>query len=548
MFSTYNTGFIDNASGTNGNPDGFTHHHGFQVRHDNMSNQWGYQFIGSYHPTYPSLFHRSVNAGTWNSWKEIWDSGNDGSGSGLDADLLDGQQGSYYAPASHAHSYLPLTGGSLSGTLAFSQPVGLSFANGQYIKDNGGGGLVIYSGAAINLNHTSLTSNGGTVWASNNDGSGSGLDADLLDSLELHTGRNNEANKVVRTDVNGYIQAGWINTTSGAYTTEVPNRFYASNDAYVRYYSRTWMQNHLGLSGKTSFVPRSASSTSEYYRTGSQGWASLNFNDMFNRGSCFIDLWGHTNGPTTGHSTGFQSLHYSASNTYHHGMQMVMQDGNPSATYLRGWWANGGSGYAWQKIWTDGNDGSGSGLDADTVDGVQASGFSRLNSNNTAGTHHNLNDGKLYLRTYNDNNHYLWNNASDWEELVAYQGTGFKITSSLGYNMMTFSGTGAVSMAGSFTAGGNVTAYSDERLKTDIKTLDGKKVLQMRGVSFTKDGEAGSGVIAQELEKIAPELVHDGEYKSVAYGNLVGYLIENAKEQQKEIDELKLLVKQLLEK
>ena len=104
------------------------------------------------------------------------------------------------------------------------------------------------------------------------------------------------------------------------------------------------------------------------------------------------------------------------------------------------------------------------------------------------------------------------------------------------------------SIIGNFTATGNVTAYSDERLKSDIKTLDGKKVLQMRGVSFTKDGEDGSGVIAQELEKVAPELVQNGEeYKSVAYGNITGYLIELAKEQQKEIDELKLIVKQLLE-
>ena len=46
-------------------------------------------------------------------------------------------------------------------------------------------------------------------------------------------------------------------------------------------------------------------------------------------------------------------------------MQMVMQSGNPSETYLRGWWANGGTGYGWQKIWTNGNDGAGSGLVAD---------------------------------------------------------------------------------------------------------------------------------------------------------------------------------------
>ena len=97
---------------------------------------------------------------------------------------------------------------------------------------------------------------------------------------------------------------------------------------------------------------------------------------------------------------------------------------------------------------------------------------------------------------------------------------------------------------GNFTATGNVTAFSDERLKDNIETLDGSKVLDMRGVSYTKDGKAGSGVIAQEIEKVAPELVITNEkedgMKSVAYGNLVGYLIEAVKDQQKQIDELKL--------
>lgn len=102
---------------------------------------------------------------------------------------------------------------------------------------------------------------------------------------------------------------------------------------------------------------------------------------------------------------------------------------------------------------------------------------------------------------------------------------------------------------GDFTASGNVTAYSDERLKSDIKTLDPSKTLQMRGVEFIKDGKKGSGVVAQELEKVAPELVlNEGDYKSVAYGNLSGYLIETIKDQQKQIDELKELVYKLLEK
>lgn len=51
----------------------------------------------------------------------------------------------------------------------------------------------------------------------------------------LHTGRNNEANKIVRTDASGYIQAGWINTTSGDMGTTDVNRIYCSNDGYIRY-------------------------------------------------------------------------------------------------------------------------------------------------------------------------------------------------------------------------------------------------------------------------------------------------------------------------
>ncbi len=97
------------------------------------------------------------------------------------------------------------------------------------------------------------------------------------------------------------------------------------------------------------------------------------------------------------------------------------------------------------------------------------------------------------------------------------------------------------------TFAADVIAYSDKRVKENIKTLDGKKVLDMRGVSFNRtdqDGRLSSGVIAQELEKVAPELVKDdGDLKAVAYGNLTGYLIEAIKDQQKQIDELKKLIK-----
>jgi hypothetical protein len=126
-------------------------------------------------------------------------------------------------------------------------------------------------------------------------------------------------------------------------------------------------------------------------------------------------------------------------------------------------------------------------------------------------------------------------------------GTAAGLTGSPNITVGTIA-SGTISVTGSITASANITAYSDERLKSDIKTLDGKKVLEMRGVEYIRDGEKGSGVIAQELEKIAPELVQDGEYKSVAYGNITGYLIEAIKTQQQEINELKDLVTQLLEK
>jgi hypothetical protein len=53
-------------------------------------------------------------------WRQVWTSTTDGSGSGLDADLLDGQQGSYYAPASSLGNYLPLAGGTVTGSTDFT--------------------------------------------------------------------------------------------------------------------------------------------------------------------------------------------------------------------------------------------------------------------------------------------------------------------------------------------------------------------------------------------------------------------------------------------
>ena len=100
---------------------------------------------------------------------------------------------------------------------------------------------------------------------------------------------------------------------------------------------------------------------------------------------------------------------------------------------------------------------------------------------------------------------------------------------------------GNMAVTGTITASGDITAFSSEVLKDDIRTIDNalNKVADMRGVYFTKDGEAGTGVIAEEVEAVLPEVVKDGEYKSVAYGNIVGVLIEAVKELKEEVKSLK---------
>ena len=97
---------------------------------------------------------------------------------------------------------------------------------------------------------------------------------------------------------------------------------------------------------------------------------------------------------------------------------------------------------------------------------------------------------------------------------------------------------------GNFSAVGNVTAYSDIRLKSDIEPITNalEKVEQINGVTYTRidSGERQTGLIAQEVEKVMPEAVMDGEeYKSVAYGNLVGLLVEAVKELKEEVKGLK---------
>ena len=101
------------------------------------------------------------------------------------------------------------------------------------------------------------------------------------------------------------------------------------------------------------------------------------------------------------------------------------------------------------------------------------------------------------------------------------------------------------SYTGTFTATGDICAYSDASLKTNVQTIEGAmgKVDAIRGVTFDRlaDGSTSTGVIAQELESVLPEAVQTDEngVKMVAYGNVTGLLIEALKELKAEVESLK---------
>jgi len=112
---------------------------------------------------------------------------------------------------------------------------------------------------------------------------------------------------------------------------------------------------------------------------------------------------------------------------------------------------------------------------------------------------------------------------------------------------------GGVGIAKALQVGGDVVAYasSDERLKDNIQNIENpiEKVQSLKGVTWDWNDNADEvqqslpnvGVIAQDVEKVLPQLVTDRDngYKGVDYAKLTGLLIEAVKDQQKQIDELK---------
>ena len=91
----------------------------------------------------------------------------------------------------------------------------------------------------------------------------------------------------------------------------------------------------------------------------------------------------------------------------------------------------------------------------------------------------------------------------------------------------------------------DLNSTSDINLKTNIETIDSAVEIidNLRGVSFDwkETGKSSYGVIAQEIEQFLPQLVSDGETKSVNYNGIIGILIEAVKQLNERVRELEKL-------
>ena len=505
----------------------------------------------------------------------LWGTANDGSGSGLDADTVDGLHGTDIVETSNGVS-------SDLNTNLSAQMFGFSTGTANRPQNYGQGLTIVSDGKTQNNSSNWATqiafgtdensmyfrgkTNAGswnswhTVWHTGNDGSGSGLNADLLDGYHASTTRN-APNTIPIRDASGYLQLGWINTTSGA-TTSTINKIYASFDDYIRYVTPATLISQLGL--WTSSNDGAGSGLDADTVDGLQASQFLR-SDAADTAVKLTFGTGNVQAPTPSDATTGARLNlYPTGNgsDYSIGIESNAMWFNSDLNYK--WYVDGSLKFEWDnaagqfeiggnKVWNAGNDGAGSGLDADTVDGIQGSSFLRSDADDTMTGALSIAPASGFARleiggpsgAYMD---FKSPFSDDYDGRIIYDGSNFVVGTGLNQPVilqhnnstkLTTTTTG-INVTGELVASGNVTAFSDERLKDNIETLDGSKVYEMRGVSYTKNGEASSGVIAQELQKVAPELVNDsGEYLSVAYGNLVGYLIEAVKELKAEVEQLK---------
>jgi hypothetical protein len=315
---------------------------------------------------------------------------------------------------------------------------------------------------------------------------------------------------------------------------------------------------------------RQAYASDQGYWTGTNGWGTSegNWANAWKGGFSGWDIWGtntdHPQGSGYIHAQGIVSgQHYATSDgSSAYGWMMVgAGDATANRYWLRGKWGSGISG--WVEMITSGNIGSQNvnyATTAGTASFASNSGNTNSVSNATGGSYtwtgqqyfqSNLGGycGSLSgppLQAYSTSNNSAFFSFHKSGQYAVNMGLDADSVLRIG-GWSAAANRWQLDMSGNMTVAGDVTAYSDARVKENVETVEDAldKVLNLRGVYYNRtdsdDKRRKVGVIAQEILEVIPEVVgqdNDGMY-NVSYGNIVGVLIEAIKEQQKQIDELK---------
>lgn len=171
----------------------------------------------------------------------------------------------------------------------------------------------------------------------------------------------------------------------------------------------------------------------------------------------------------------------------------------------------------------------------------------------------NVTDGKLYLKKSTSGVESIvdvtaggMTDAELFAKVTAQDGAGSGLDADLldGTHASAFAQLAGATFTGTVTAP-NFVSSSDARLKSNIAPITAAlaKVQALTGVTFTMAGSdvRQMGLIAQEVQAVAPEAVVEAEgVLRLAYGNLVGLLVEAIKDLAQEVDQLRA-VEQLRE-
>ena len=383
--------------------------HLFAVTHYNDANYYSMQLAGSFYTS--DLYQRMTAGNGHTAWNKIWTSGNDGAGSTLDADLLDGVQGSSFVRndvgSQEVQSYFTINNSGGYSVLEFEDASNVQRTHAFFDSTQNLFGIGVFDAAGANRKDLylyqsgAITWTGNTVWHAGNDGSGSGLDADLLDGYQLtQLLSTNPYSASVATDfgvgnfvgLNTYYDTNWKakTTANGSYAirnsgnglglhflvqdgpvtagaTVTHNNYYFRDGDIFSEGNKFW---HAGNDGSgsgldadlldgissDSFLRSDTAATWYGYGTGNfRIWTAPGATGNTPFGVRTLEIYQDTTGKDA-----FMTFHSNTDFAAHFGL-----DGTTNDLFWGGWSA----GDIKHKIWHSGNDGSGSGLDADLLDG-----------------------------------------------------------------------------------------------------------------------------------------------------------------------------------